>query len=354
MKAEAAKKGGTATPRELGYSMPAEWERHEAIWLSWPHDPVTFSRLAKVEAAYVEIIKAIHRCEEVRLFVRGAEMEKRVRKLLSAAKVDPARVKFYTDDYADVWFRDYGPTFVLNRKEKSKAMVHWIFNAWGNKYEELKKDTRIPEHILGRHPMPCFRPGIVMEGGSFDVNGEGLLLTTEQCLLNKNRNPRLDKKALEKILSDNLGVDRVLWLKEGVAGDDTDGHIDDIARFVKPDTVVCAYEDDEKDENHKILRENYELLRGMRDRSGKKLTVIKLPMPGYVGDKEGRLPASYANFYIGTDVVLVPTFGHPNDAKAIEIIKDCFPGRNAVGIRCEDVVHGLGTLHCISQQEPSL
>ncbi len=341
------------TPRELGYSIPAEWDRHDTIWLSWPHDPVTFpDRVEKVEAVYAQIIAAIHTSEKVNLFVLDEAMKAKAEAMLAKKKVDLEKVNFWVHEYADVWFRDYGPIFVKN-KEKRLAMVHWIFNAWGGKYETLMPDTRLPEIINEKLKLPYFRPGIVLEGGSIDVNGKGTLLTTEQCLLNKNRNPKLSREEIEGYLKDYLGVTKVIWLKEGIAGDDTDGHVDDIARFVNPTTVLCAFEEDPKDENYPLLKETYELLLRSKNQDGKPLNVIKLPMPGFVGDKDGRLPASYANFYIGTKVVLVPVFGHKNDKPALDIIQKAFPERKVVGIGCSDLVYGLGTLHCISQQQPS-
>lgn len=340
------------TPLELGYRMPAEWEKHEAIWLSWPHDPVTFpDRVEKVEGTYAQMISAIHESERINLFVKDWEMKERVELLLSEKKTDPEKITFHVHKYADVWFRDYGPIFLTNKKKL--AMAHWIFNAWGGKYEELAKDTKIPAIINKELKLPYFRPGIVLEGGSIDVNGKGTLLTTEQCLLNKNRNPQLNKKEIETYLKGYLGVSHIIWLKEGIVGDDTDGHIDDIARFVNPTTVLCAYEDDEADENHGILKENYELLLKSKDQYGNKLKIIKLPMPGFVGDGKGRLPASYANFYIGNTTVLVPVFGHKNDKKALDIIQSAFPTRKIAGINCSDLVYGLGTIHCISQQQPA-
>lgn len=339
------------TPRELGYRMPAEWEKHDAIWLAWPHDPITFpDRVEKAEETYARIIAAIQGSEKVNLFVKDGGMRARAETMLKKKKADPGKIDFHVHEYADVWFRDYGPIFLTNGK---LAMSHWIFNAWGGKYDTLMGDTKIPSIINKEMKLPCFRPGIVLEGGSIDVNGKGTLLTTEQCLLNRNRNPQLGKKDIERYLKDYLGATNVIWLKEGIVGDDTDGHVDDIARFVNPTTVLCAYEDDPSDENHAILKENYELLMKAKDQGGKSLTVIKLPMPGFVGDGEGRLPASYANFYIGNKAVLVPIFGHENDRRALEIIQKAFPGRKAVGIDCSDLVHGLGTIHCISQQQPS-
>jgi agmatine deiminase len=356
---EAEKKRGAGlslkdTPRSLGYHMPAEWERHEAIWLSWPYDLDSFPKIEAVEKAYLAIIKAIHESEIVNLLVKDEMLLCAVVDRLKNEKVDLCRVHFHLLSYADVWFRDYGPTFVVRENEagKSVAAVNWIFNAWGEKYEGLMADARIGSLINNDLKMECFWPGIVMEGGSIDVNGCGTVLTTEQCLLNRNRNPSLSKEEIESYLREFLGVQKVIWLKEGIAGDDTDGHVDDIARFVNPTTVLCAYEDDPEDENYLPLKQNYELLCRETDQDGLPLTVIKLPMPGRVG-VEPRLPASYANFYIGNDVVMVPVFGHKNDSVALKIIQEAFQSRRAVGINCREMVYGLGTIHCISQQQPT-
>ncbi|MBI3752662.1 MAG: agmatine deiminase family protein [Deltaproteobacteria bacterium] len=352
------------TPKKLGYFMPAEWERHDAIWLSWPHDPITFpDRVEKVEKTYAEIIKALQPGEKVNLFVQDLAMKTRAQGILKESGVNHDEIVFHVYEYADVWFRDYGPIFLVNKKSGGLAMSHWIFNGWGGKYETLMKDTRIPEFVNRGMNIPCFTPGIVMEGGSIDVNGKGMLLTTEQCLLNKNRNPHLNKSEIEDYLREYLGVSHIIWLKNGIEGDDTDGHIDDIARFVNPTTVLCAYEENRNDVNHPALHENYEILCHAKDQSGNRLNVVKLPMPphqrfwcrgmpGALGDAEGALPASYANFYIGNTVVLVPVFGHRNDDKALDIIQRQFPDRKVAGINCADLVYGLGTLHCISQQQP--
>jgi agmatine deiminase len=262
--------------------------------------------------------------------------------------VELSQVIFLQIATQDAWIRDYGPTFVINRERREIAMVKWIFNAWGEKYDDLLDDNRIPSEINEMLRLPVFEPGIVLEGGSIEVNGNGTVLTTEQCLLNKNRNPRLSQPEIQEYLREYLNVQQVLWLKEGIVGDDTDGHIDDIARFVDEKTVVCAVEEDRSDQNYDVLQDNYERLRGMVP------NVIPLPMPGYVGERDGRLPASYANFYIGNHAVVVPIFGHSNDARALNIIRQCFPGRRVVGVHATAMVHGLGTIHCCSQQEPRI
>ena len=330
--------------------MPAEWEPHEAIWLSWPHDPESFGEgLPGAERAYVEIIRAISGTERVELFVLDEEMRRRVSDFLDRAGADPARVRFHVHRYADVWFRDYGPTFLVGGR---RAMVHWIFNAWGNKYEELKSDTEIPRLIEKELRIETFRPAVVMEGGSIDVDGQGTLLTTEQCLLNPNRNPSLSRADIERELFENLSAARVIWLREGIAGDDTDGHVDDIARFVAPQTVVCAREDDASDENFAPLDECFRALERAQDARGRKLNVVRLPMPEPVSAGGRRLPASYANFYIGNGVVLAPVFGCRQDDAALKVLEGVFPGRRIAPIPCRDLVRGLGTVHCVSQQQP--
>ena len=349
-------KGSDDTPRSLGYHMPAEWEKHEAIWLAWPYDLDSFPEIEAVENAYAAMIKAIHKSEIVNLLVRDEMMRGEVADRLKREKVDLGRIHFHIMSYADVWFRDYGPTFVVREDcgpgESRLAAVSWIFNAWGEKYPELMADAAIPDLINQDLNIRLFKPGIVLEGGSIDVNGCGTLLTTEQCLLHENRNPSLSQEEIEGYLREYLGVSKIIWLMEGIAGDDTDGHVDDIARFVDPATVLCAYEDDPEDENYLPLKHNYELLCRETDQDGQPLKVIKLPMPAALG-RERRLPASYANFYIGNDAVLVPVFGDRNDSKALQIIQAAFPGREVVGINCREMVAGLGAVHCVSQQQPA-
>ena len=338
--------------REQGFAMPAEWQKHDAIWLAWPYDPTTFpDRVERVEATYVQIVKEIHESEEVNLFVIDEPTRKKAIAMFSKAAINLDRVHIHVSDYADVWFRDYGPIFVRNPHHEL-AMIHWDFNSWGEKYETLLKDKEIPDVINKEMAIRCFKPGIVLEGGSIDVNGEGTLLTTEQCLLNSNRNPNLNKQKIEQYLSEYLGVCHFIWLKRGILGDDTDGHIDDLARFVSPSTIVCAFEDNENDADYDALKENYDLLCQSEDQNGKPLRIIKLPMPKVVSDEGYRLPASYTNFYIGNTKVLMPIFDHPNDKKALAILQELFPTRKVIGICCKDLVYGFGTLHCISQQQP--
>jgi len=335
------------TPASLGYSMPAEWERHRATWLSWPKNPDTFPAeiLPLVEASYVKIVKALASDEEVRIMVDDPKTEARVRSLIDAN----ANVTFRRLRTVDVWVRDYGPIYV---RGKGVALTKWIFNAWGNKYVDLKPDNEAGDRMAKSEGLPIFSPGMVLEGGSVDVNGRGCMLTTEQCLLNENRNPSLGKGAIQSSLMENLGVDKVIWLEKGIEGDDTDGHVDDIARFVGPRAVIAAAEVSESDPNHGVLVENMRRLEEATDQDGHGLEIVGLLMPPRVESDWGRLPASHINFYIGNAVVLVPMFGGDSDRAAIEIVGRSFPEREIVGMDCRAIVHGLGTLHCVTQQVP--
>ena len=342
------------TPAEAGFSMPPEWRRHESTWLAWPKDPVTWpERVPQVEEAFLQMIASLAPQERVDLLVDDAPTEDAVRRRLEAMAGSVHAVRFHQIPTVDSWIRDYGPNFLLSRDGQTLAFNHWLFNAWGGKYEELKKDTSIPLKLEPGLGARRFAPGIVLEGGSIDVNGAGVCLTTEQCLLNPNRNPSLSKAEIEQTLKDYLGVKQLLWLGDGIVGDDTDGHVDDIARFVGPDTIVCALEEDPADVNFKPLRDNYDRLMRARDVMGRPFRIVTLPMPEPVEGLEGRLPASYANFYIANGVALVPTFGDPKDSRAIGILTGLFPDRAVVGIRCENLVWGLGAIHCVTQQQPA-
>ena len=342
------------TPRNRGFHMPAEWEPHDAVWIAWPHNPQTFPHLCDVENACYAFIMAVHMSERVEVFVPSAVIHRKVRSRLREIDCDLTRIVLHTSEYSDVWIRDYGPTFVVNRVLGRTALVRWNFNAWGNKYEDQIRDGRIPHTMNRRLLLPMFEPGIVLEGGSIDVNGRGTVLTTRACLLNANRNPRLSADRIEEMLREYLGVEKVIWLNDGIVGDDTDGHIDDIARFVGPSTVVCAYETDIADANYQALHENYEILRQSSDQDGKPLTVVRLPMPAKVADSEERFPASYTNFYIGNTVVVVPIFSDPHDAEALRIIQELFPDRTVAGIDARALVEGYGTFHCATQQQPRI
>jgi agmatine deiminase len=345
------------TPAELGYHMPAEWRRHQATWLTWPKDPLTWpERVPLVEDIFLQMMATLAPHETVNLLVDNATAEQGVRRRCNFAGAE--NIRFHLIPTVDSWIRDYGPNFLVSTKGEL-AYNDWIFNAWGNKYEELKQDDSIPARLESLLRVPRFEPGIVMEGGSIEVNGAGVVMTTEQCLLNQNRNPNLNRDEIENYLREFLGVQKVLWLGEGIVGDDTDGHIDDIARFVSATTIVCALGEDPADANYKLLQENLDRLQRATDASGRAFDIVTLPMPGVVGASNDtsprqldRLPASYANFYIANNVVLVPIFGHANDKRALEIIESLFPGRRTVGINCEPLVWGMGTIHCVTQQQP--
>jgi len=333
--------------------MPAEWERHSAIWLSFPHDTESFPHIERAQAAHADFVKEISETEMVELQVLDETTKAQVVALLTERGANLANVRFHIRDYADIWFRDYGPLFVTNGQEL--AMTKWVFNAWGGKYDALLKDNGIPYEMNRAMNLRMFETGIVMEGGSIDVNGKGTVLTTEQCLLNKNRNPQLSKAEIEKYLDDYLHCGNVIWLTEGIEGDDTDGHIDDIARFVNDTTVVAALEANPDDANYAALKKNFEILQNSKDQDGKPLTVVSIPMPSPILRENGsRLPASYANFYIGNGKVVVPIFGVPEDEQVLEILGTVFPDRKVVGINAKYLVYGFGTFHCMSQQQPAV
>jgi agmatine deiminase len=347
-------KHSSPAPRELGYSMPAEWAPHRATWLSWPRNRETWpTQLERVREAWIRMIQALSRYEIVYVLVDDGEMEAEVTFRMKTSGTAIENVTIVKIPTVDVWMRDYGPTFVTrDRPEDPLALNDWIFNGWGGKYKAYEQDDTVAREIARLLGAPVFAHPIVLEGGSIDVNGAGICLTTEQCLLNKNRNPHLNRADIEQSLKDALGIAQVLWLGDGIAGDDTDGHIDDIARFVNSGTVACVVEADSTDENYAPLQENLDRLKGWRDHLGGKLEVVTLPSPGAVAYAGARLPASYANFYIANELVLVPTFNHPNDRQALGILAELFPTREVVGIECTDVVAGLGGIHCVTQQEP--
>lgn len=336
--------------------MPAEWHPHTATWLSWPKDPETWpGRVSEVEEIFLQMIAALTPHEIVNLLVDDEVTEDDVRR--RASFTGASNIRYHRIETVDSWIRDYGPNFLLNANGEL-GFNDWRFNAWGDKYDELKLDDQIPQQLEERVRAQRFEPGIVMEGGSIEVNGAGCVLTTEQCLLNPNRNPHLNRAQIEQHLKDYLGIAKVLWLGEGIVGDDTDGHIDDIARFVAPDTIVCAVEDDPADANYELLQDNLKRLQTMTDTHDRPFKIETLPMPGIVGGTSTdsrnleRLPASYANFYIANNVVLAPVFGHSNDTRAVKTLQNLFPDRKVVPINCEPLVWGMGTIHCVSQQQP--
>jgi agmatine deiminase len=345
--------------------MPAEWEAHEATWIAWPHRRDDWpGKFLTIPWVYTEIVRHLHLSERVRILVNDDKARRQAEKKLRQIGVDLARVDFYRIPTDRGWTRDSGPIFLVKDVPEGRqlALTHWRFTAW-SKYPNWKRDQEVPVQIGQALGMPVYwvslpegdaRRHIVLEGGSIDVNGQGLLLTTEECLLSpvQERNPGLTRQDYERVFADYLGVRKVLWLGRGIAGDDTHGHVDDLARFVGPRTVVTVVEENPADENYAALQENLQRLRGMTDPEGKSLEVIPLPMPSPVVFQKQRLPASYANFYIANDRVLVPTFNDPKDRVALGILGDLFPDRTVTGIHAVDLVWGLGTLHCLTQQQP--
>lgn len=346
----------TSTPKSLGYRMPAEWERHAGTWLTWPRpEGISFpGKYETVPPVYAELIRHLTQVEDVNINVWNAEMEEWVRGLLKAERTPLERVRFHHFPAYEPWCRDHGPIFLVRDGAggTDQAIVDWGYNAWGNKYPPFDLDDAIPQHVARLRGLPLFSPGIVMEGGSIEVNGRGTVLTTTACLLNPNRNPQLNQSQIERYLLDYIGADQVLWLGEGIEGDDTDGHIDDLTRFVNPTTLVTVVEEDPADANYAILRDNLDRLKTLRDTDGKPFRVVELPMPGMIEYDGQRLPASYANFYVANEMVLVPTFRAKNDSVALEILQREFGDRKVIGIDSTELIWGLGSFHCITQQEP--
>ncbi len=340
------------SPRDLGYRMPAEWEPHRATWLSWPHNPDTWpGKMAPVARVWARLVAALAEGEDVEILVNDFDAARSAVAVLDAEGVSRDRVSFHRIPTNDAWMRDHGPIFVT-RAGGEAALIDWTYNAWGGKYPPWDDDDRVPARMAEALRIPVFRPGVVLEGGSIEVNGAGTLLTTESCLLNPNRNPDLDRDGIEGILAENLAVDHFIWLGDGVEGDDTDGHVDDLARFVAPSTVVTVLEEDARDANYAPLRENLTRLEKARDQDGSALEVLTLPMPPPVYEDGMRLPASYANFYIANRSVVVPVFGCEADDRALTTLAGCFPDRSVVPIDAVDLVFGLGAFHCITQQQP--
>jgi agmatine deiminase len=352
------------TPRELGYRMPAEWEPHEATWLAWPHNPEDWpGKFQAIPWLYAEIVRLLSARERVHLLVQNEKEQRRATSILERAHANLNNVIFHQWPTDRVWTRDSGPIFIRNQ-EGQVAITNWHFNAWA-KYPDWHLDDQIPARASELLSLPEWQPVIdlkgqprrlVLEGGSIDTNGLGVMLTTEECLLSEvqQRNPGVSRDQLERAFRDYLGIDQVIWLGRGIAGDDTHGHVDDITRFVGPSTILTAVESNPKDANHEPLAENLQRLREVRTRDGKQFDLVELPLPRPVVFRNQRLPASYANFYIANGLVLVPTFHDPNDRIALGIIADAFPDREVIGIHAVDLVWGLGTLHCMTQQQPAV
>ncbi|MDX1964165.1 MAG: agmatine deiminase family protein [Pirellulales bacterium] len=339
------------TPRALGYRMPAEWEPHAATWLSWPHKEASWpGNFTPIPRLYAHLVRTLARHEPVHILAGGESLFPEVSRLFQ----NQSRVTVHDVRTDDAWLRDSGPIFLNGKPGAPPALINWGYNAWGGKYPPYELDDLLPTEIAALTGRNKFTPGIILEGGAIDVNGRGTLITTEQCLLNPNRNPHLDRASVEKYLTDYLNVTNILWLGAGIVGDDTDGHIDELARFVNPTTVVAAVEEDPTDENYAALQDNLRRLKSFSDQDGQPLTIIPLPLPRAMDYEGQRLPASYCNFYIANGAVLVPQFGDPADHAALDILRPLFPGREVLGLFARELAWGLGAFHCITQQEPRL
>jgi len=337
--------------------MPAEWAPHRGTWLSWPHKEASWpGKFEPVPGVFVEMVRLLAPQEEVHINVSGAAMAEEVNALLRPLRLPEGRVVLHHHPTNDAWCRDHGPCFVqrLHGGGREEAIVDWGYNAWGGKYPPYDLDDIVPSRIGAELGIPVFHPGIVMEGGALDVNGAGTLLTTEACLLNPNRNPHLSREEIEGYLRNFLGVRHILWLGDGIVGDDTDGHVDDLTRFTDARTVVTVVEEDPADENYAPLQDNLARLRTMTDQDGRPLRVVTLPMPRPMYQDDQRLPASYANFYIANGVVLLPAYDPERDETARDTLQELFPTRRVVPVNAVDLVWGLGAFHCVSQQWPAL
>ena len=345
--------------------MPAEWEPHEATWIAWPHNRDDWpGKFHPIPWTYAEIVRQLTRGELVRIIANDGAHQRAAERTLQQAHVSLDRVEFFRWKTDRVWTRDSGPIFVTRAAAPKIAVTHWQFNGWA-KYPNYRRDEKLPALVAKRFELNSWQPEtsargkrqrFVLEGGSIDVNGQGTLLTTEECLLSEvqQRNPGLSREQLEQGFADYLGIKKTIWLGNGIAGDDTHGHVDDITRFVAPDTIVTVVENNSADPNHKPLEENLRRLRGETNASGSKLNVIELPLPTPVWFRGQRLPATYANFYIANAAVLVPTFNDPHDKTALNILTELFPHRDVVGIYCGDFIWGLGAIHCATQQQPAI
>ena len=355
------------TPASLGFRMPAEWEPHDATWIAWPHNREDWpGKFGPIPWVYTEIVRHLSEVETVHILVNDRATRQNAADRLDRAGVDPERVVFHKIRTDRVWTRDTGPTFVVNPQLASPlavGLVGWRFNGWA-KYHDHKRDRRVPSRLAHRLGLNLWTPEVeiegksrpvVLEGGSIDVNGKGTLLTTEECLLSEiqARNPGLAKEALERVFTDFLGISKVIWLGRGIGGDDTHGHVDDLARFVDASTVVTVVEPNAHDENYEALADNLERLQAATDQDGNPLKIVTLPMPRPVVFEGQRLPASYANFYVANGLVLVPTFNDPADRIALNTLSELFPDRQVVGIHAVDLLWGLGTIHCLTQQQPA-
>ncbi|MFM9909414.1 MAG: agmatine/peptidylarginine deiminase [Chitinophagaceae bacterium] len=349
-----SKLSGSITPQQLGYYFPAEFAPHAATWLSWPHKEASWpGKIHTIYPYYCQFIKELIKGERVCINVNDEVMKAFAIEQLQLAGADAGKVEFYFHPTNDAWCRDHGPAFLINpNAEQKKVIVDWDYNAWGGKYPPHDLDDNIPTLIAKHYNIPVYYPRIIMEGGSVEFNGKGTVMTSTACLLNPNRNPQLNQLQIEEYLHHFYGVDQVLWVDEGIVGDDTDGHIDDTVRFINDDTVIAVVEENKTDENYALLQHNLQQLKQMRLLNGKQLNIIELPMPDPLFYEDQRLPCAYANFYIANKSVIVPTFRGSKDDKALQVIQSCFPDRDVIGIDSTEIIWGLGSFHCLSQQEP--
>jgi len=341
------------TPASLGYRMPAEWEPHSGTWLTWPHNPETWpgQDMQQVETEFLTIVQHLARDELVHILVNDDDMEKSVESTLKTHDVKMENILLHDIPTNDSWIRDYGPNFIIKTDGKVAAN-DWDFDSWGRKYK-WELDDLAGTIIAEESGLHHFKPEIVLEGGAIDVNGLGTCMTTESCILNPNRNNGISREEMEKILKNFLGISKILWLNGALEGNDTDGHIDNLARFVNASTIVCSVEEDKFDDNYSSLKKNHDRLKTATDQDDNPLEVISLPMPGYIGSRKERLPASYANFYISNKSVLVPVYDHPNDERALAILEPLFPDRKIIPVSCKTLIWGLGGIHCLTQQQPA-
>lgn len=347
------------TPKFLGYQMPPEWHLHAATQLHWPSNRETWpgNRLQRVEKVYLDIIDVLQEYEPIHLLVEDKPVQDHVLKLFDERGIGLQQITFHLQPINDVWARDCGPIFVRREKETGEefAITDWEYNAWGEKYPPFEDDNRLPEYFASKYGIKRFEPEMILEGGSIETNGGGVLITTESVLLNANRNPDLTKEEIECRLKDYLGAEKIIWLKNGLAGDDTDGHIDDLARFLNKNTILAMNSNDPDDINYETLQQNMEILMKATDQEGSRFNIETLPLPetqisDTTFDGSPYVPASYANFYVANGVVLVPTYDDPGDKNALQLLKKHFPGREVAGIPCSDLVWGQGSIHCITQQ----
>ncbi|WP_149239873.1 agmatine deiminase family protein [Dyadobacter sp. 32] len=346
----------TPSPKDLGFTFPSEWHPHRATWLTFPHNDASWQgdRLQKMRPQYLSFIKAISKGEKVGIIANDFGLKSFIEEELERTGVDLSQIEFVVKPTNDAWCRDHGPAFLINETSKQKMVVDWGHNAWGGKYPPYDDDNRTPQAIARYLNLPVTTPGIIMEGGSVEFNGAGTILTSRSCLLNPNRNAHLNQSQIEQYLFDYYGTEQVLWVEDGIVGDDTDGHIDDTTRFVNQNTVVACVEQDANDENYQILQTNLTLLKGMRLLDGKQLNIIELPMPKAVIIDDFRTPGSYANFLICNAGVIVPVFNNPNDSVALDILAQAFPSKNIIPLEATEIIWGQGSFHCLSQQEPEI